>query len=61
MLLSKIIGRFKMASAKQINLKLHSSGKIWQRDYFEHIVRNKYSLARIRNYIKTNPDKLNDR
>ena len=58
MLLSKIIGRFKMVSAKQINLHLHSSGKIWQRDYFECIVRNKDSLARIRNYIKSNPDKL---
>jgi putative transposase len=60
MLLSKIIGRFKMVSAKHINMKLHSSGRIWQRDYFEHIVRDKYSLARIRNYIKTNPERLSD-
>jgi len=60
MLLSKIIGRFKMVSAKQINLKLHSSGKIWQRDYFEHIVRDNYSLTRIQNYIKTNPERLSD-
>jgi putative transposase len=59
MLLSKIIGRFKMVSAKQINLKLHSSGRIWQRDYYEHVVRDKESLTRIRNYIQTNPDKLN--
>ena len=55
MLLSKIIGRFKMVSAKQINLKLRSSGKLWQRDYFEHLVKEKNILARIENYIRNNP------
>jgi len=37
---------------------------IWQRNYWEHIIRNEQSYADISNYIKTNPlkwdiDKLN--
>ena len=27
----------------------------WQRNYWEHIVRNKHSLNRVREYIETNP------
>lgn len=30
-------------------------GKLWQRDYFDHIVRNAESLELIRNYIRDNP------
>jgi len=30
-------------------------GKLWQRNYYEHIVRNKNELTRIREYIVNNP------
>jgi len=30
-------------------------GTLWQRDYYEHIIRDGESLARIREYIKNNP------
>ena len=30
-------------------------GRLWQRNYYEHIIRNKESLNRIREYILTNP------
>jgi putative transposase len=30
-------------------------GKLWQRNYYEHIVRNEKELARIREYIRNNP------
>jgi putative transposase len=30
-------------------------GKLWQRNYYEHIVRNDASLNRIRRYIVNNP------
>ena len=30
-------------------------GKLWQRNYHEHIIRDKKSLQTIINYIKTNP------
>ena len=33
------------------------SGKLWQRNYFEHIIRNDESLNKIREYIKYNPNK----
>jgi putative transposase len=30
-------------------------GKVWQRNYYEHIIRNRQTLDRIRAYIQTNP------
>jgi putative transposase len=30
-------------------------GKLWQRDYYEHIVRDEESLHRIREYTRDNP------
>lgn len=56
MLLPKIVGYFKMNSAKQINKKRKSEGiPVWQRNYYEHVIRNEKSLAKIRNYIVGNP------
>jgi REP element-mobilizing transposase RayT len=56
MLLSKMIGRFKMVSAKNINLVRKTSGlAVWQRNYYEHVIRNEASLNRIRQYIVDNP------
>ena len=39
-------------------------GKLWQRNYWEHIIRNEMALSRIRQYIHANPtqwefDRLN--
>ncbi|MDD3284399.1 MAG: transposase [Patescibacteria group bacterium] len=55
MLLSKIIGRFKMQSSKKINLVNHAIYFRWQKSYYEYIIRNEQSLYRIRQYIKNNP------
>ena len=30
-------------------------GKLWQRNYYEHIIRNEAELDRIRTYIANNP------
>lgn len=30
-------------------------GRLWQRNYYEHIIRNEKSLNRIRQYITDNP------
>ncbi len=56
MLIPKIIGWYKMNTAKQINQIRKTPGtKIWQRGYYDHIIRNEESLFYIREYIKTNP------
>ncbi|MBI4810929.1 MAG: transposase [Ignavibacteriales bacterium] len=58
MLPSKIIGRFKMNSAKQINLLRCTPGEaVWQKNYFEHVVRNEKALRRIQDYINNNPER----
>jgi REP element-mobilizing transposase RayT len=31
------------------------TGKLWQRGYYEHIIRNEIELAKIREYIVNNP------
>ena len=47
---------FKSISATQVNRLLSRSGQpLWQRNYFEHIIRDGKALTRIREYIATNP------
>lgn len=56
MLLPAIIGYFKMNTAKHINeIRNISNRPIWQRNYYEHIIRNENELNRIREYIINNP------
>jgi len=56
MLLSKIIGRFKMNTGKQINIMRNTPGApLWQRNYYEHIIRDAKSYTEIENYIRNNP------
>ncbi|MCO6451868.1 MAG: transposase [Caldilineales bacterium] len=58
MLLPKIIGYFKMNAAKRANLILGAAGQpFWQRNYYEHIIRDADALNRIRTYIANNPAK----
>ncbi len=55
MLLTKIIGYFKMNTAKRINQLRHTYGvPVWQRNYYEHVIRGKNDLNRIREYISNN-------
>jgi putative transposase len=61
MLLPKIIGRLKMNSAKQINQIRNTPGvPVWQRNYYEHIIRDEPELHAIREYIRYNPLKWGD-
>ena len=58
MLIPKIVGWFKMNTAKQVNQMRGTAGiPVWQRNYWEHVVRNEESLERIREYITTNPSR----
>jgi len=61
MTLPLVIGYFKMNSAKRINLVLDSAGiPIWQRNYYEHIIRNNNERNRIHLYIESNIDNWED-
>jgi REP element-mobilizing transposase RayT len=61
MVLIKILGKFKQQSSKQINILRNSPGtKNWQRDFYDHIIRNDISFQRIKNYIINNPLKWNN-
>ena len=54
--LSRLIGAFKTISTKRINnVRKTPASKLWQRNYYEHILRNKEELNRIRQYIADNP------
>lgn len=54
--LGSMIAGFKSATTKRVNQSRQSpGGKVWQRNYYEHIIRNEQSLARIREYIINNP------
>ena len=45
-----------MLSAKEINLMRNTPGyHVWQRNYYEHIIRNDKDLNNIRDYIVNNP------
>jgi len=58
MIVPKIVGFFKMNTAKKINQILNTIGQpLWQRNYYEHIIRKEKSLQRIRQYIINNPAK----
>lgn len=58
--LSRIIGYFKYQSAKKINeLRATPGDKVWQRSFYEHVIRDDESLNRIREYIATNPRRWN--
>ena len=55
MTLPLVVGYFKMNTAKRINSLLGSSGiPIWQRNYFEHIIRDEAEHQRIHLYIEAN-------
>ena len=55
--LGQIVTYFKYRSTKRYNYLLESGDlwKLWQRNYYEHIVRNERSLVAIREYIFSNP------
>lgn len=54
--LGQVVAYWKYQAAKHINVSRGSPGNpVWQRNYFEHVIRNEQSLNRIRRYIAENP------
>jgi REP element-mobilizing transposase RayT len=55
--LSSIAGSFKSAASKKVNQVQKRTGvSIWQRNYYEHVIRDEEDLFRIREYIINNPE-----
>jgi len=51
-----IIQNFKSVSSRRLRRYGNLANQpIWQRNYYEHIIRNPEDLARIQTYIQTNP------
>ena len=47
---------FKSITTKKINvLRDAPRSKLWQRNYYEHIIRNPDAMDKIRHYIVNNP------
>lgn len=54
--LSEIVRQFKGFSTKRINELRKTAGMpVWQRNYYEHIIRNEESYLKIAEYIVNNP------
>ena len=55
--LEQILKSIKSFTAKGINKKLRKSGTLWQRDSYDHIVRDAKQLEAFKRYIADNPTK----
>jgi REP element-mobilizing transposase RayT len=61
MLIPKIVGKFQMQTSKQINVLRKTPGAAnWQRDYHDHVIRDKDEYDRIKKYIINNPALWNE-
>jgi putative transposase len=49
-----IVRGYKSAVTKQLNA-LHIGCAVWQRNYYEHVIRNAHVYLKISEYIKNNP------
>ena len=55
--LAGILQTWKSFSAKAANRFLHRRGEFWQREYYDHLIRNEKEFARIVRYVLDNPKK----
>lgn len=56
--LGAIIGRFKGKVSRRVHeVSIYRDIQVWQRNYYDHIIRNERSLRAIREYIAFNPSR----
>lgn len=56
--ITEIVRALKSFSARKINVLRHTTGQpVWQRNYYERIIRNESELEKFRAYIRTNPQR----
>ncbi len=56
--LSEIVHSWKSFTAHEINRRLDRSGAVWQKESFDHLVRNAQKLGDYAEYIRQNPAKV---
>ena len=55
--LSDVIHSWKSFSAKHANRALRLRGAFWQREYYDHLIRDQGELDRAIRYVAANPEK----
>ena len=55
--LSETIHSWKSFTAKKANVLLNCTGSFWQREYYDHLVRNENEFERAVRYVAENPEK----
>jgi menaquinone-specific isochorismate synthase len=57
--LAAVVHSWKSFTAKQVNRILRASGAFWQREYYDHLIRNEGEFERAVRYVAENPEKAN--
>ncbi|HLE23939.1 MAG TPA: transposase [Anaerolineales bacterium] len=56
--LAAIMQSFKSAATRAVNMTQGTQGEhLWQRGYYEHVIRDEEDLNRLRRYIEENPQR----
>jgi putative transposase len=58
--LATVVGQFKAATTRRARQWTQRGGRIWQRGFYDRIIRNDRELDSIREYIETNPARWTD-
>lgn len=53
--LDQLVRRFKSASAQRVNRHRGVEGELWQKGYYDHLVRDDENLQNVARYIVANP------
>ena len=55
--LATVVHSWKSFTAKRANAILGREGTFWQREYYDHLIRNEGEFERAMNYVADNPAK----
>ena len=55
--LAAVVHSWKSFTAKRANTILGLHGTFWQREYYDHLIRNEDELERATGYVAANPEK----
>ena len=58
--ISQVVGLYKSSVTRKVNKKYNCNIQVWQRNFFEHIIRTEEEYFYIKQYIKNNIINWND-